>query len=97
MLFKSVEPVVVNPDIASKKPSVTVDTVPLRMKGNIPNKANKNQVIVTIKKESLTSKLSISCRFGLPDFLPAEINMKPEIAVIIVETVKAKTSPSPHL
>ena len=87
MLFKTVAPVVVKPDIASKKASVTVFIVPLRRKGSIPNKAKTIHVKVTIKKESLTSKLSISCLLGLLDFLPADININPEIAVIIVSNV----------
>ena len=92
ILFKSVEPVVVKPDIASKKPSVTVLTVPLRRNGSMPNKAKKIQVKVTMIKESFTSKLSIS-RFPLfPDLRPAEIKMKPDMAVMIVETVNAKIS-----
>jgi hypothetical protein len=88
--------VVVNPDMASKKASVTVLTVPLRRNGNIPNKANTTHVKVTIMKESFISKFSISC-LPCPDFLPAEISMNQDIAVRIVETVNAKTSPSPHL
>ena len=97
MLFNTVAPVVVNPDIASKKASVTEFIVPLRRKGSIPNNAKTIHVKVTIRKESLTSKLSISCQIGFPDFRPAEININPEMAVMIVETVNAKTSPSPHL
>lgn len=96
MLFNTVAPVVVNPDIASKKASVTELIVPFKRKGNIPNTAKTTQVKVTIRKESLTSKPSISC-LVLPDFRPAEININPEMAVMIVETVNAKTSPSPHL
>ena len=61
MLFNNVAPVVVKPDIASKKASVTDATVPFRRKGNIPNNANKTHVVVTMKNESFTSKLSIFC------------------------------------
>ena len=85
MSFKTVAPVVVIPDIASKKASATVLTVPLSINGNIPNIAKRIHVIVTIKKESLISKLSILLLLYFVGFelLPAEIRIKPEIAVII--------------
>ena len=49
MLFSIVAPVVVNPDIVSKKASVTDGIFPLNQNGSIPKEVNRIQVKETMQ------------------------------------------------
>ena len=54
--FKMVEPVVVNPEMVSKKASVTLVMEPLSRKGNIPKSENRIHESDTITKVSSLSR-----------------------------------------
>ena len=53
--FKIVEPVVVNPEMVSKKASVMLSIEPLNKKGSIPNRENRIHESETITKVSSLS------------------------------------------
>ena len=52
MLLRTVAPVVVKPDMVSKKASVTLSTVPYIRKGSMPNKENNTHDRATTMKVS---------------------------------------------
>ena len=99
MLFMIVAPVVVNPDIDSKKASVTLSMAPVKMNGSMPNTAKSTHATVTRTNESFIVMLSNFCTRP-PLFLafsrPAESRMNPKIPVIIVEASSDTTSFSPQ-
>ncbi len=59
MALITVDPVVVKPDIVSKKASVKVKKTPSNKYGNPPKNENTTHVKVTIKKLSLVVKSSV--------------------------------------
>jgi hypothetical protein len=88
--FRIEAPVVVKPEIVSKKALVNSGIAPVRTKGKDPNRLNMNQLSVTTRKPSLFPKI-------LSGFLESKISERAPPRVIKVETPNIKESLSLYI